>query len=195
VNFSGYTTDKVWKSTDSGANWTDITGSLPNVPTHKIIYKTGSTDGELFLATDLGVFYRTNTKGDWVQLGTGLPNVIVKDIEIHYGSEKLRAATFGRGLWEISITSTALGVEEKELPLDAVLLYPNPTTNKSFTIQLNGLNGESTIRIYNLVGSVVKEFTTNKSKEEVNLNKFAQGMYLVKVTNNDRSSIKRVIVK
>jgi photosystem II stability/assembly factor-like uncharacterized protein len=195
VNFSGYTTDKVWKSTDSGANWTDITGSLPNVPTHKIIYKTGSTDGELFLATDLGVFYRTNTKGDWVQLGTGLPNVIVKDIEIHYGSEKLRAATFGRGLWEISITSTALGVEEKELPLDAVLLYPNPTTNKSFTIQLNGLNGESTIRIYNLVGSVVKEFTTDKSKEEVNLNKFAQGMYLVKVTNNDRSSIKRVIVK
>lgn len=194
VNFSGYTTDKVWKSTDGGANWTDITGSLPNIPTHKIIYKTGSTDGELFLATDLGVFYRTNTKGDWVQLGSGLPNVIVNDIEIHYSSEKLRAATFGRGLWEVPITAAALGVEEKGLPSDAVSLYPNPTNNKTFTIKLNGLNGESNISVYNLVGSVVKEFKTNKSQEVINLNTFSQGLYLVKVTNENRSTIKRIIV-
>jgi len=195
VNFSGYTADKVWKSTDSGANWTDITGTLPNIPTHKIIYKTGSTDGELFLATDLGVFYRTNTKGDWVQLGSGLPNVIVNDIEIHYGSEKLRAATFGRGLWEISISSTALGLENSELPLNSVSMYPNPTIDKSFTIKLNGLKGKSDVVIYNLIGSVVSKFSTVNAEEKINLKGYSQGLYLVKITNEKRSLVKRLLVK
>ena len=30
----------------------------------------------------------------------GLPNVVVSELEIHYASEKIRAATFGRGIWE-----------------------------------------------------------------------------------------------
>jgi PKD repeat protein len=33
----------------------------------------------------------------------GLPNVTVTELEIHYGASKLRAATFGRGLWETTI--------------------------------------------------------------------------------------------
>ena len=195
IAYSGYVSGKVYKSTDSGANWTNITGSLPSIPTHKILYKTGSTDGELFLATDLGVYYRTNTKGDWVLLGSGLPNVIVHDLEIHYGSEKLRAATYGRGLWEVSISAAALGIEDKELPTNAVNLYPNPTKNKNFTIKLNGLVGKSNINIYNIIGTVVKEYSTTNNQEVVDLTNFSQGIYLVKVTNSNRSIIKKIVVK
>ena len=195
IAYSGYLAGKVYKSVDSGANWTNITGTLPNVPTHKILYKTGSVDGELFLATDLGVYYRTNSKGDWSLLSGGLPNVIVHDLEIHYGTEKLRAATYGRGLWEVSITNASLGIEDKLLPNKAVSLFPNPAVNKNFYVRLNGLSGESTITVYNIIGGVVKNFKTNSGQEKIDLTNFSKGLYLVKVLNNEKSIVKKILVK
>ena len=194
IAYSGYQTGKVYKSTDSGANWTNITGSLPNIPTHQIRYKTASTDGELFLATDLGVYYRTNTAGDWVKLGTGLPNVIVYDLEIHYATEKLRVATFGRGVWEAPIDAASLNIEKEQLAENAVSIYPNPTKNKRFNIKLNNLTGETTILIYNVIGAVVKELKTNSIEENVNLASFSKGLYLVKFTNNNKSITKKIIL-
>ena len=192
--YSGYQSGKVYKSTDSGANWTNITGSLPNIPTSQIRYKTASTDGELFLATDLGVYYRTNTVGDWVKLGTGLPNVIVNDLEIHYATEKLRVATFGRGVWEAPIDAASLNIEKEQLAENAVSIFPNPTKNKRFNIKLNNLTGETTILIYNVIGSVIKEFKTNSIEENVNLASHSSGLYLVKFTNNNKSITKKIIL-
>ena len=192
--YSGYQSGKVYKSTDSGANWTNITGSLPNIPMSQIRYKTASTDGELFLATDLGVYYRTNTVGDWVKLGTGLPNVIVNDLEIHYATEKLRVATFGRGVWEAPIDAASLNIEKEQLAENAVSIFPNPTKNKRFNIKLNNLTGETTILIYNVIGSVIKEFKTNSIEENVNLASHSSGLYLVKFTNNNKSITKKIIL-
>jgi xyloglucan-specific exo-beta-1,4-glucanase len=194
IAYSGYQAGKVYKSTNSGFSWTNITGTLPNIPTHKILYRTGTTDGELFLATDLGVYYRTDSQGDWVRLGQGLPNVIVNDIEIHYATNKLRAATFGRGVWEVPVDEASLSVGESQLPVNSVQVYPNPTINKSFTISLNNLSGETNILVYNLIGSVVKEIKTTSVEERINLTGFAKGLYLVKITNDGKSLIKKIVV-
>ena len=37
---------------------------------------------------------------DWIPFNDGLPNVIVKELEIHYDEGTISAATFGRGVWE-----------------------------------------------------------------------------------------------
>ncbi len=39
----------------------------------------------------------------WEKYGNGLPNVIVFDLEIHYSTGKIRAATHGRGIWEADL--------------------------------------------------------------------------------------------
>jgi len=195
IAYSGYLTGKVYKSNNSGLTWTNITGSLPNIPTHKIIYNTTSTDGELFLATDLGVYYRTNTMGDWALLGTALPNVIVTDIEIHYGAEKLKAATFGRGVWEADISAVTVGSEDLILSDGALILLPNPTESKQFTIKLQGLDGVSDVVIFNAVGGIAKYFQTSASQIKVDLSSFSQGLYFVKVTNGGKGISKKLIVK
>ncbi|MDI9309210.1 MAG: T9SS type A sorting domain-containing protein [Limnohabitans sp.] len=195
VSYSGYLAGKVYKSTDAGVTWTNITGTLPNIPTHKIVYKTGTTTDELFLATDLGVYYRNNTLGDWVKLGVGLPNVIVHDIEIHYGTERLRAATYGRGVWEVPIDLASLGKEDFVLDNNAVSVYPNPTVNGNFTLSFKNLSGKKSVIVYNIIGSIVKEINTESEIENINLNSFAKGMYLVKVMNNGKETIKKVIVQ
>lgn len=91
--------EKVYKSTNGGNNWTNISGSLPNLPINCIVYESGSNEG-LYIGTDVGVYYKNATMSDWIYYSTGLPNLVVTELDIQYGSSLIRAATFGRGLWE-----------------------------------------------------------------------------------------------
>jgi hypothetical protein len=100
---SGYVAgDKVWHSPDGGVNWNDWSGSLPNVPVNCIVYQNGSADG-LYIGTDIGVFFRDASMTDWITYNSGLPNVIVTELEISASNNKLWAGTFGRGLWSTSL--------------------------------------------------------------------------------------------
>jgi len=104
ITKSGYSfNNKVWESTDGGNTWTNISGgtALPNVPVNCIEFEDNSNKG-LYIGTDLGVFYKTNTTA-WIKLDNGLPNVIVTELEISYVNNKLWAGTYGRGLWECDI--------------------------------------------------------------------------------------------
>jgi hypothetical protein len=101
VTFSGFTSGiKVFETTNAGGSWTNISGSLPNIPVNCISVEPGTSADALYIGTDLGVYYRDDNIGDWVPFKNGLPNVIVNDLEINIGANKIRAATFGRGIWE-----------------------------------------------------------------------------------------------
>ncbi len=108
VSFSGSMDgEKVYKSVDGGLTWTNESGNLPNVPLNCILYEYGSNNG-IYVGTDMGVYYKNDDLTLWQSYTTGMPNCIVSELEIHYGSGKLRAATFGRGLWETDLyTPTA----------------------------------------------------------------------------------------
>ena len=191
--YSGYGAgNRVYKSTNGGTSFTNVTGSLPNIPMHKILYRVGSTTGELFVATDLGVYYWTSTTNDWVKLGSNLPNVIVHDIEIHYGTNKLRAATFGRGLWEVSITG-ALGLEDNAIADGAVSLIPNPN-NGEFNLRFEGLAGEKEVIVYNVIGRVIKHFKTSSDGEKIDITGASAGMYFVHVNHEGSSKVIKVMV-
>jgi len=109
LTFSGYTNnEKVYFSNDGGNNWNNISGTLPNVPANCIILNEFDTLETLYLGTDLGVFTKDSTINDWNNYNCGsLPNVIVNELEIQYSSNKLLAATFGRGLWSIDLLITS----------------------------------------------------------------------------------------
>ena len=99
--------NNIYKSTNGGSSWTDVSGTLPNISLNTIVYDTttATTIEALYVGMDLGVYYRDNTMSDWILFDTGLPNVEVTELEIYYdsecrGNDILRAATYGRGLWE-----------------------------------------------------------------------------------------------
>lgn len=105
ITYGGYIdTLKVKYSNNGGATWNNISGSLPNVPINCIVYdnSSGSNNG-IYIGTDIGVFYRNNTLGDWVPFSNNLPVVEVTDLEIHNAAGLLRAGTYGRGIWETSL--------------------------------------------------------------------------------------------
>ncbi len=103
VTMSGYSQgNKVFKSTNSGNNWQNISLNLPNLPVNCILFEKDSPEG-LYIGTDVGVYYKNQSMNHWVSYSEGLPNVIVMELEIHYPTSKLRAGTYGRGLWEADL--------------------------------------------------------------------------------------------
>lgn len=82
--------------------WSEYGQGLPNIPANVIKYYEGSND-LLFVGTDEGVYYRDATMASWQKLSCNLPLCVITDLEINYKLNKLRASTFGRGVWETSI--------------------------------------------------------------------------------------------
>ena len=88
----------VFKSTDAGDTFTDISGNLPDIPADFTLVR----NGQLVVATDLGVFISAGTSGGTYEpLGTGLPAVPVFSLELKPGDSNLtdrRHAGAGRVL-------------------------------------------------------------------------------------------------
>ena len=100
VTFSGYSSaNKVFSSINGGTNWTNISTGLPNLPVNCITYYNNLND-DIYIGTDVGVYYRNASMSSWIPFMTGLPNVIVNDIDIFYLTGKVRAGTYGRGVWQ-----------------------------------------------------------------------------------------------
>ncbi|MDX2067516.1 MAG: BACON domain-containing carbohydrate-binding protein [Haliscomenobacter sp.] len=105
ITFANYSSgNKVFRSSDGGSTWTNISGTLPNLPANCIVYQTGS-NGALYLGMDAGIFYRDNSMSDWSLFNSDLPNVEIFELEIKYNTNKILAATYGRGLWESPLYS------------------------------------------------------------------------------------------
>jgi photosystem II stability/assembly factor-like uncharacterized protein len=109
VSLQGGNTNAVFSSVNGGANWTNYSGTtLPNSSTRCIVYENGSQDG-IYVGTVAGVYYRNASATDWQPFNVNLPNVVVSALEINYTSKKLRAGTYGRGLWQTDL-ATPIGV-------------------------------------------------------------------------------------
>jgi photosystem II stability/assembly factor-like uncharacterized protein len=108
---------KVFKSSDKGETWTDISSNLPSVYMNSIFFDESSIEG-LYVGTDAGVYFKDAGMTDWVFYNTNLPvSVEVSELETYYdhldrSRSRLRASTFGRGLWE-----TPLAASDPVLPV------------------------------------------------------------------------------
>jgi PKD repeat protein/photosystem II stability/assembly factor-like uncharacterized protein len=95
----------VYKSTDKGNTWTDITGTLPDIHINTIAYYKRSHEG-LYVGSDAGVYYRENGMQDWISFSNGMPaNAKITELEIYYdpsgpAGDRIKASTYGRGMWK-----------------------------------------------------------------------------------------------
>lgn len=89
---------RVFKSTDAGLNWTDISTGLPDMPAWKIVIDPRTND--LYLGNDNGVWKLTGGTGGWERFGDALPNVQVKDLELNLNLNIISAGTYGRSMFQ-----------------------------------------------------------------------------------------------
>jgi hypothetical protein len=135
--FTGGPSGHVFETTTGGATWTDISGSLPDLPARALAFDPRT--GLVFIGTDVGVYATNNAGTSWVALGAGLPDVRITALDWNAAQNILAAATAGRGVWEISLvhfnvtpstTSTPAGIP---VGLTVTALDPFNTVESAYT--------------------------------------------------------------
>jgi hypothetical protein len=97
--------EKVYKSGNKGLSWTDVSGTLPGGTNLTCLAIDKFSNEGMYAGTKTGVFYKDATLPDWIAFDGGLPIVNVSELEIYYGNtdSRIRAGTYGRGLWESNL--------------------------------------------------------------------------------------------
>ncbi len=100
---------KVWRTTNGGQFWTDISGNLPDLPAQLIVLDPRPATDVLYVAMDAQVYRSGNLGATWSLYGTGLPNSISTDLEINLDLEQLSVGTHGRGMWRTALQAGQSG--------------------------------------------------------------------------------------
>ncbi len=92
-------TPYLWKSTDYGETWKDISRGIPLGPVN-VVREDPRDPAILYAGTDLGVYVSTDAGKSWQVLGD-LPSAYVEDLKVHPRDHVLVIATHGRGIWAL----------------------------------------------------------------------------------------------
>jgi hypothetical protein len=93
---------KIYKTTNGGTTWVNITHNLGNMPIHTVVIDHQDASN-IYIGAEIGVYTMPMNSSTWVLYNTNLPNNAIQELEIVYGSNSLKAAAWGRGLWEYTL--------------------------------------------------------------------------------------------
>ncbi len=168
------TRSHIWRSTNFGQTWAaiDISNGFPfgipvNMVTVDPVVRT-----TLYAATHLGVYRSLDSGSNWERLGAFLPLVNVMDITVSQDGNRVRAATYGRGVWELS------AVGNNAVPTANFTTATSQLT-ASFTDTSTDTDGTIVRRLWNF-GDGVSASSTNPSHTYA-----TPGTYTVTLTVTD----------
>ena len=92
----------IYETKDAGVIWTNISGNLPEIKVNCVLMDN-SDENRIYAGMKQGVYYKDDTMANWELFGSGLPRCDIRELEINYQANKLRAATYARGVWQIPI--------------------------------------------------------------------------------------------
>jgi photosystem II stability/assembly factor-like uncharacterized protein len=195
-SLAGYNNgQKVYITYDGGATYTNISAGLPNLPVNCVAFENSNENG-IFVGTDAGIFYKNDITGGWIPYNNGLPNVMIDQIEVFPAAYKIRAATYGRGVWDGSLAGTISGVQKTaELNIE-ISVYPNPSASGIFNIDLPKYNYHSpSLSIFNIMGQ--KVYSTGMLQPEnnsttIDLSMLSSGMYTINLNYPDGVVTKKI---
>jgi len=109
----------VYRSTNGGATWSDITANLPAAPASSLAVDPQNANA-VYVATDRGVYFTTQVancaqtlSNCWSAFGSGLPEapvVALRAAPVSASSPVLVAATYGRGIWQTPLWTAGTGL-------------------------------------------------------------------------------------
>ncbi len=102
------TVNHIWKSTNINAatpTWTATANGLPDVSVNTLAVDPNNSL-VVFAGTDVGVYRSIDGGANWLPYNTGMPKIAIFDFAVQNSNRLLRAATHGRGIWEIALDAS-----------------------------------------------------------------------------------------
>lgn len=201
VGGNGYSNPAVWKTTDGGATFTSMGTGLPPTMVYGLAL---AADGGLYAAAESGPYFWDGS--DWNDIhGTEAPLTTYWDVEYVPALDKLRFATYGRGIWDYTIAGpTAVEPSAHAAVPLRLEVRPNPAQGEtSLHFRLPAL-GEATLELFDVAGRLLRpaeRFTPSGPVGDLPLElrdgngrSLAAGVYLVRLTSSGHAVVAQVHV-
>ncbi len=197
----------IFRTTDAGETWTDISSNLPDVPINACAVDH-IDNNFVFVGTDLGAYYSEDKGGSWEYLDSDLPLVSVYDFKIHHTEHYLAIGTHARSMYKMDLT-TLVGVDDNFAQnvaggFELKPNYPNPfksETTISFSIDESS---HVTVEIFDMKGSKVSSLVNNTLKAGEHSitwagsngygEKLPHGQYVCKVATGSQSKTQKIVL-
>ena len=113
----------VYKTTDNGKHWTEITTGLPGNQYVEGVREDPDDPSLLIAATSSTVYMSLNGGAQWQPLTRNLPAVRVNDVEIDPEQHAVVIATFGRAFWVLDDLQFLEQLNAAQVASDAPYLF------------------------------------------------------------------------
>lgn len=173
----------VYSSSINEHLWTEISIGLPTNPNVNALTNSGSY---IFAGTHGGGVYLCLKNGNyWTAWNTGFTNTYIMSL-VTNGSN-IFAGTAGSGAWKRSLTE--VGIEDIINNERYISVYPVPAKN-NLTIECLQ---KTTIEIFSIQGQIILEQQLLESKTTIDISGLANGIYILKLKNNDKTEITKIV--
>lgn len=108
-------TTHVFRSTNNGVNWTDISGTdggnpaqnLPDLPVHAVVIDPATSPHTIIVGNDAAVLRTSDLGATWQVLGAGFPTVDANSLALDTDPTPalLRVGTYGRSTFQLVVTN------------------------------------------------------------------------------------------
>ncbi len=193
----------VFRSTNMGNDWTDISSNLPDAPVNAFAVDKFNSN-VLYLGNDVGAYISRNSGDSWEALGDGLPIVPVGDMKIHPDPDEnfLVIGTYGRSMYKIDLNEvTSIENRNSQIPINLVLHqnYPNPFNPVTVISYQLPVAGKVKLSVFDILGKEIavlvdEAMPVGVHKIEFNAAALSSGVYFYKLETKNFSKTKKMIL-
>lgn len=135
--FNDYT-PALYKTTDYGKNWTNISTGIPYGSFTRVVREDATRKNLLYAGTEKGIYISWNGGKNWESFQLNFPKTPITDLKVH--NDNLIVATSGRSFWILDdLTALSQYVPNTK---GVKILRPNTTYNGSWGSPLSGKSEE-----------------------------------------------------
>lgn len=201
--------EKIYRTTNKGVNWINITGDLPDVPLGDMLPHP-TNNNNLYLGTQMGCYRTTNGGVNWHRWNNGMPEATIVtemkwiDSTLENGRFYVAAATYGRSIFVRDISGDdpiGINITSSEIPKQYNLEqnYPNPfnpVTNIKFSLPKEGF---VTLRIYDISGREIALLVNQNLKAgsfnfDFDASRLSSGVYFYRINASEFTDTKKMIL-
>jgi hypothetical protein len=159
-------TPGLYKSTDYGKTWTNISNGIPVGSFTRVVREDDKRKDLLYAGTENGVYISFNGGKNWTLFQLNLPNTPITDLRVHQNN--LIAATSGRSFWILD--DLTLVRQYKSSPTTLSVYEPSPAILASGSSELDGnspdFDGTNPYRGVNPATGIVVYYDLPELKEK-----------------------------
>lgn len=199
ICYAGFGAGHIFKSINAGADWSDISSTLPDIPFHTILIDPYD-EKILYAGSDITLFVSKNKGESWEAYNAGLPEAaMIFDIQFSPADTSLFLYTHGRGVFNGPLATkedtTIISVNEIQdiLPLG---LYPNVVSDH-FTINLKDkITGNIEMQLFTMNGELAmrNNYTLNQENElQISCTDIPSGNYILHLKYMDKTFSEKLV--